>query len=600
MKKIFKLFLCSALALSTMTSCANLDMDNDGRMTLPEIFARYDCTSFYMASIYNLKPKVTLTYGGTTTLLLPGFCDEAQDASDGQSGIVLNWYKGLGSAASFPLTNKGIDTWEYCYQGIYKCNTFLKNIQDPEVATYPFDPTEKAGWIAQARVMRAYNYLQIIKRYGSCPLFDTPLGFDYDFNVARRASVEEVVDFIINECRLALQTPESEGMGIGFLWRVDETQRSYMTRFMAYAIMSQSALFAASPLHNPDGTSKYTWAKATEICKEALDACLSHGLALCDVAPVDNAALNCYDNYFMTRSDASRVIDKETIMESDTRLKIWSYAGLPIATGAEAAGPGPSQELVDSYDMADGTEAVTGYADDDHLQPIIAAGSTYDENNPYVGRDPRFYASIYYNGCQYKLDNASSIVKTCVGGNCGISDKPTDVRYTRTGYYIRKYNNYRSDKSNSVDGFVPLFRLAELYLNFAEAAYQSAAPDTKFNGMSAVDAVNAVRARVGMPGLPSNISKSDFERRYRKERRVELAFENHRFFDVRRWKILDQTDKHVTGMKITEEGDKVKYERIKLADRLCNSDKFLLFPIAQSEINKMQIHTGTSWQNPGW
>ena len=127
------------------------------------------------------------------------------------------------------------------------------------------------------------------------------------------------------------------------------------------------------------------------------------------------------------------------------------------------------------------------------------------------------------------------------------------------------------------------------------------APTTKYGDMSAVDAVNKVRARVGMPGLPVTINKDDFERRYRKERRVELAFEDHRFYDVRRWKILDQTDKFVTGMKITKNDDgSFNYQRIKLADRNCSDSKYYLFPINQSEVNKMLQHTGISWQNQGW
>ena len=148
---------------------------------------------------------------------------------------------------------------------------------------------------------------------------------------------------------------------------------------------------------------------------------------------------------------------------------------------------------------------------------------------------------------------------------------------------------------------MPIFRLAELYLNFAEAAYQAGSPDQKYGGMSAVDAVNAVRKRVGMPGLPTGMGKADFERRYRKERRVELAFEDHRFYDVRRWMILDQTDKFVTGMEITKKDDgSYDYQRIKLADRHCSDSKFYRFPINQTEVNKMLQHTGINWQNPGW
>jgi hypothetical protein len=119
--------------------------------------------------------------------------------------------------------------------------------------------------------------------------------------------------------------------------------------------------------------------------------------------------------------------------------------------------------------------------------------------------------------------------------------------------------------------------------------------------LSAFDAVNTVRARASMPPLNAGLSKEDFEKRYRNERRVELVFEEHRFFDVRRWKILNETDDFVTGMRITKNTDNsFTYNRIKLANRGTNSDKYLLYPIKQSEVLKMKEFTGISWQNSGW
>ena len=118
--------------------------------------------------------------------------------------------------------------------------------------------------------------------------------------------------------------------------------------------------------------------------------------------------------------------------------------------------------------------------------------------------------------------------------------------------------------------------------------------------MSAREAVSAVRARVGMPAFPLGMSKPDFEKKYRNERRVELAYEEHRFFDVRRWKILDQTDKFVTGMQITKNGSTYTYTRFKFPDRNCSSNKWLMYPIPQSEVDKVIGFTGDNWQNPDW
>ncbi len=598
MKQITKILALGVIAVSAV-SCADLDMDSDGRLQMKDIFSRQDRTAQMFATLSGSLPKTTLTYGGSTTPMLAGFSDEAQDANDGITHVVSNWYNGRVSSTSNPLTSKCIDPWDKYFEAIYNCNNFIKNIQDPEIATYPFDENQKNGWIAQTKVLRAYYYWQLVKRYGGVPLASEPYPMGFDYANARRATIEECADFIIGQCDEALDCPETEGLSVGFKW-IDNS-RSAMTRYIAHALKSEGALYAASPLFNPDNSGKYTWSKAAEITKASLDACLGHGAELFKTSPEANAAINAYDNYFITRSDPSRSIDKETFLESGTRLKIWEFAGTPVNTGMKEAGPCPSQELVDCYDMADGSEAITGYLDSDHLQPIVNEASGYDEANPYANRDPRFYASIYFNGCQRNLDDPKSVIESFVGGNCGISDRATDVRFTRTGYYMRKFNNYKSNSSNANDGYMPLFRLAELYLNFAEAAYQSVGPDQKIGDMSAREAVNVVRARVNMPGLPAGMSKADFERRYRKERRVELAFEDHRFYDVRRWKILDQTDRFVTGMKITRNADgSFGYKRFKLADRNCASSKFYLYPINQSDVSKMFQLSGQNWQNPGW
>ena len=758
-KRVFKHILCTVACLFGLGACADLDMPSDGRVTLEDIFSTYHRTRNNYNNCISAIPQVGFTYQNLTTPLA-SFCDEAQDASDGVSGAVYDWYTGATSSAYNPLTASYYDPWTHYFQSIRRCNTFLASITDPDMATYNFNETEKNGWIAEVRVVRAYFYLQLIKRYGGVPLIDAPYEVDHDFTQDRRASFEEVADFILDECDVALATPESEGQAIGFRWSIDDTEQGKITRGFACAVKSQTAIYAASPLWNT-GNSKYTWEKAAAIAKEALDLCLAHGYQLYNVPVDEDVAQNPYAYYFIQRADPSRSADRETIFETTTyRTNVWKNAGTPITEGMAKAGACPSQELVDCYEMANGELPVLGYADANRLQPIINPASGYDPNRPYDNRDPRFYASIYYNEAprsltsgridktiyplqftstinnitvtengdeitlettggdpwiftttlgrpltnderrvitfeykseqsigdaeffycvaggpqggvesganipipaatewtRFEFDLADGIkqfgfgvddsggaqpenhffrfdvtgnadykitlrnfqvecytppptpmlVETFVGGNCGISDRLIDVRYTRTGYYLRKFNNYRSNANVDADGAMKIFRLSELYLNFAEAAYQSAgadAPQTSAAGgspLSAREAVNVVRERAGMPPLPTGLSKDEFEKRYRNERRVELAFEEHRFFDVRRWKILSETDGFVTGMRITKEADAYVYTRVKLATRPTSADKYLLYPIMLSEVSKMNAFTGDGWQNPGW
>ena len=757
-RRIIKIFVI-VLGFLTLESCADLDLPSDGRLAISDLFETYQRTKNYYQSCKSYMPQVGFMYQGQTTPLA-SFSDEAHDASDGVSGAVNDWYNNRTSSTNNPVA--GAYSWTHYFQGIRKCNTFLKNINDPAVATAQIDELEKNGWIGEVLVLRAYYYLQLLKRYGEVPLITTPYEVTHDFSTDRRASIEEVVDFILADCDAALAIPESNSSAIGFRWDISDGDRGTITRAFAHAVKSQTALYAASPLFYTAG-SKYTWEMVTEITKKALDECLANGFQLFNTTPPADVAQNAYAYYFILRSDPSRAIDKETIFETTAaRSNVWKFAGMPITAGAEKAGAGPSQELVDAYGMqATGEMPIIGYADAQHLQPIINENSGYDPANPYQGRDPRFYASVYYNNSprslttgnidksliplsfrsplnnvthntangssnlvttgsdpwiftselgkpiaigerrivsfeyksnieisnaeffycvaggpaggvssgeniritkaddwtrfefdlttainnfgfgtnssggqapekhflrfdlgsgagyditirnfqieSYSLPPAPTPVETFVGGNSRISTNLTETRYTRTGYYLRKYNNYKSSITVDSDGLMKIFRLGELYLNFAEAAYNAGGadvvvPSTVSGGqaMSARDAVNAIRARADMPGSPSGLSKADFEKRYRNERQVELAFEEHRFFDVRRWKILNETDKFVTAMRITKNGNNYTYQRFKLQDRGTHDDKYLLQPISLSEATKMENYTGISWQNPGW
>jgi hypothetical protein len=371
-----------------------------------------------------------------------------------------------------------------------------------------------------------------------------------------------------------------------------------MTRAVAYAIKSEAVLYAASPLFN-DGT--YTWSDALNVTKEALYQCLTNGYSLWHI--VSPEAQNAYASYFLATPYDKRATDKETIYAIDGQQSVWYWFGLPTNDGVAEVGICPSQELVDSYEMANGQVPIKGYKDAEHLQPVINTASGYDEKNPYSNRDPRFYASIYYNGAIRYLDEPyGTKVQTYVGGNEGISQ--TDYTHTITGYYLRKFNNYKSSKYANSDGYNRIFRLAELYMNFAEAAYEAGSPDEKVNiggnlNLSARDAVDSIRERAGMPDLPTGLSKTDFETRYRNERRIEFAFEGQRYFDVRRWKILDSF-KVITGMNITVNGSQMTYTRFNFNDRVTTGDQYLLYPIDRTEVNKILQLTGTNWQNAGW
>ena len=724
----YKIYIAIAFIIIGSACNRKLDLPTDGRITADQIFIDQNRTMGYLNSCYGYVPPPYIDRAS--------YSDEAHDADDIVSGSRIGqWYAGTVTAQNYSGISADGSPWGQLYEGINKCNTFLTNIDGAKI--YVSDEIKK-GWKAQAFTLRALYYLQLIKRYGGVPIFEKPLGVAHDFSKDVRAKFGDVVKFIVKDCDSALAAPNTRD---GFSWNIYANQFGIMTRAVPYAIKSQAMLYAASPLWN-DGT--FTWADATAATAEALQQCLANDYKLYDQTPSSDIAQNAYTVYFLNSSNDQRSQDKETIYQAGNQLDIWRDAGLPTNIGQIKAGPCPSQELVDAYEMANGLAPINGYADASHLQPIINNASGYNETSPYVNRDPRFYGSIYYNGAPtslnsnvvdgavrftttdvlngvealcpswgdavgnlslsiYKWSNsfaetvtapplvkklhinfpdnswlnvtfptpappgeylllfsdgtqevgvwkstvsthpaqsyfrgqpiagdyivrilypsgtvdlynqgwndatqfrgsAPRSVETYVGGKEGISTQHR--QYTRTGYYIRKFNNYKSTQGSNADGSIRLFRLAELYLNFAEAANNSVGADVPVTAigksMTAREAVNAVRTRAGMPGFASGMSKADFEKKYRNERRIELAFEEHRFFDVRRWKVLQETDKFVTGMRIANTGNAFTYNRFKLLDRNCWDTKWLMYAIDQSEVDKVFGYTGVNWQNPGW
>jgi len=585
MKKYIS-FLAVLAFMFSLTSCNDmLDLDNDGHITMKGVFSDRNNTMGYLNSCYSYRNGMGLDIASLT--------DEAVDSRSLNAGSNYQYWYNIGlTMDNFQSYSFDGQPWTRFYDGVRKCNVFLANI--PTATAFGTD-TEKAGWKAQAYVLRAFYYLELFKRYGQIPLATNDFGTNYDYSKAKKAKVGDVVRQILADCDSALKVKEADD---GFSWNIRDNQNGVMTRAVAYAVKSEAILFAVSPLFN-DGT--YTWKDALNITKEALYQCLTHGYSLWTV--VSPNAQNAYASYFLATPYDKRNTDKETIYAIDGQQSVWSWFGLPTNDGAQEAGICPSQELVDSYEMSNGQAPVLGYSDAEHLHPIINQSSGYDPENPYANRDPRFYASVYYDGALRNLDQPDGRkVQTYEGGAEGIDR--SSVTHTQTGYYLRKFNDYRSSKYSNYDGYNRIFRLAELYMNFAEAAYEAGDPDTKVNigggmSLSARDAVDAIRERAGMPDLPSGLSKSDFEKRYRNERRIEFAFEGKRYFDARRWKTLDNF-KVITGMDIKMNGNTPVYKRFNFDDRVTTTDKYLLYPLERSEVTKMFNFTGQDWQNPGW
>ena len=609
--------LIFTLVILGLCSCQDvLDIAPDGRKSLDEMFQDDATVGAYLNSCYTNFPKYGLNNYFHTNYRI----SLSDDAWEGRGAQVLPIYSGVTTSTTSVLENElqttgGWDNiggfWTNYWANVRRCNVFLSKIGTAKVTL----ESDRNRWTAEAKALRAFYNLELIKHYGAMPIVTSPIGLDYDYANLKRATFKECVDNVVKDCNEAIATPDLP-------WRISAANEKYrFTKAVAASIKSQAILFGASDLFN--GGNDY-WAEAEKVTKNSLDTCLMNGYQLYTTLRNPSLFQTAYHELFCTVTETSdEPADKESILTTSyAGSNFWNVAGLRMM-GPAKCGIMPTQELVDAYCMKTTGQPILKleqpYLDEKHLQPNYNPTSGYDPNNPYKDRDPRFYATVYANGSSRK--NKSGVlttIETWYGGNNGID--PSLLSATGTGYYPKKYDF----PTNGVTGVVGVnvsyraFRLAELYLNYAEAANE--------NGhiADAIAAINVIRARVSMPSIDaSGLTKEQARLLIRNERRVEMAHEEVRYYDIRRWvkpsEDLSATARYVTAMWIIRKGTApnytYEYKRCVAGDawnaatstwnntgqeRLCYSNKYLFNPIPIAEAKRLYGATGIQWQNPGW
>lgn len=605
----------AVLALFTFVSCTEvLDVSPDGTQTMDEIFADESTTGGYFTSCYQKFPQYAYNYVGIENLPTAISDDAWSIGRNGANSASLY----LGACTAVGNNNKlayqkgmfgtGVQAWPHFYVRIRRINVFLSRI---ETAAVPSE-TERKLWTAEAKVLRAFYYSELIRRYGKAYLLTEPTDVDFDETTLEMSTYKEIADFIISECREGMKSNELP-------WRHEiGTNAKRMNKAIAAALKSRVALYMASPLFC-DGQDY--WAEAEAICKESLDELLAHDYEL--YTTVRNTSVfgdNAYQEYSTTTTDySSSPVDKESILTTNNRSNIWNFQGLPI-NNAASAGMAPTQELVDAYPMSNGKYILNldnPYNDIKHLSPNFAAGTGYDETNPYVDRDPRFYATVYYNGSSaLNNKNQQTVLEIFRTGNSAIDDSNT--KRTQTGYYPRRHYNPLARRGKNQAASWRYFRLAEMYLNYAECAVEN-------NHLSeALAAIKPIRDRVGMPNLDEvegvTINQENLRLMCMNERRIEMAYEEARYYDVRRWTPPGEDMdiiRYATGMWIEKnpEDGTFTHMRFQVGDaydpdtqtwsgqgkeKACYAAKFNLYPFDVAEVSRLLEKTGVDIQNPGW
>jgi len=501
--------------------------------------------------------------------------------------------------------------WTKNFQNIQIINIFLKNI-DQLPDAYPENERESIRKRAnilkgEALFLRAFCYAQLAMTYGGVPLINEALDREDDYLSINRATFQETIDFITNGCDEAAS----------FLLDKNEMLLGRATKGAALALKSRVLLFSASDLtadgnspndlvgyDNPDRMA--LWAQAKSAAKEVMDLGI-YGLS--DFGAPDKAAVaqNYYD--FFRQKDLS---NNEIIWGKMYSKAIGAGNQMNLWNGSNGnnnwAGHNPTQNIVDTYQMEDGSNFSDHYVVDPN-GIYNNTSAKYQQENIYKNREPRFYGSILYDSAiwQSRFPNLSN------RDPLGIYDRRTRISIkngvevskiygidTRqgpieawngsfTGYIMKKLlDDEITGKDERNDNVWIEFRFAEIILNYAEACLELGETG------EAATYINAIRNRSGMPDFTGDIADA-----LRYERQIELVFEGQRWYDIRRWKILEDKLTDALGIDITEINEdgniSTTWKRI-LAEKRTVDPRMYWIPIPRNEINKApQLE-----QNPGY
>lgn len=567
-------FLCGVLCLGALSACSE-EMDYHEYNNYDEDFVKLNFGNVG-GLITNIYSDLDTDFGSYSGAVLGAATDEAEYAYSG--GAIETFYNGTWSPVNTPA-----GAWSSCYRAISNCNLYLERFTGltfPELemnADYKPQMYRYNNYRYEVRCLRAYYYFLLVRQYGDVPFSDHVLTAD-ESNALPRTPAQDIFDYIIAECDAVKDSiiADYANLPADVALPAESPETGRVNRLTVLALKARAALYAASPLFNPTGD-KELWHRAALANKELLDAADAAKMKLID----DYAKLWTKNNY---KDATSEIIFGRRADRESSGMETSNFpAGLENCKGGNC----PTQNLVDAYEMADG-------------KPWDQS-AFYDPANPCANRDPRLATTIAVNGETGWPAWNEAPLETFQGGANG---EPVNGG-TPTGYYLKKYCQGDIDpRSNSTNKSAYhtwiTFRLGEFYLNYAEAVFRylgSADATSAEFPLSAREAASRTRARksVNMPPFPTGMSNDEFWTKYKNERMVELAFEGHRFWDVRRWKEADKYFRSITEMKITRQADGTfAYTRKEVARQW--DDKMYFFPIPQAD----KLKNPNLGQNPGW
>ena len=547
--------IISALVIASVSSACGdfLDTSIDRNSTGETIATNYSSIWGFGRAIYT---PIGYGFGMIDSNIFATASDEAQQTSAQSNVIYFN--KGMLNENINPL----FTYYRNYYEGIRAANFFLDYVgngkgeallaQNRNLVTdkvnYERDLQSLAWFKAEAHIARAYYYAELAKMYGGVPIVESHID---DGTMVSRSTYDDVVAYVVNEV-------DTYKDSLAIDWTEFKDREGRFTLGVALAIKSRILLYAASPLHNPenDVTKWEAAAKAAHdlITHKDLTYSLdpSYGTYFTGANP-----LNSPESIYLVRRSQSNNMEKNNY---------------PIATQGGKSGATPTHNLVAAYEYI----------------------GTPDPANPYANRDPRLAASVVTNGSTWN----GRVIDQAPGG----SDDMANANASKTGYYLKKFltDNLNLTQGQAAQHNWVAYRYGEILLNYAEAMNEAFGPDAVPEGytMSARQALQQVRDRASSK-LPKVVAsdKETFREAVKHERRVELAFEDHRYWDLLRWKdAMDVLNKPVLGVAVSRNGEGWSYEVQEVATRTFYEKNYYL-PFLRSEIENSN---NTLEQNPNY
>lgn len=585
MKKIF--FIIIAIGLLNLSSCKNnfLELQPLGQYGDEAVWN--DDPTLIQSFINNIYRG--LGQSGIR-VMLGTYVDESMLTFGWGADIVTNSLITPSDYSRFNNTadQSGFYVWENVYKNIRACNLFFQKIESAKM----IDAAQKDIFRGEVYFLRAYLYQMLVSMYGGVPIIDKVYGLNEDYTI-KRNTYEECINFIVSDCDKAAQL-------------IKQTQKGRPTKGAALALKARVLLYAASDLHNNSftwtngytnqelignvgGDRKARWQAAKDAAKAVIDLG-TYSLYKPNPVITDDIAKN-YGDIFLLKETSEDIFVKFYLQSIVNTLVMPNLNNGPSGYHLRG-GNTPIGQLVDDYEMNDGTR--------------FSWSNSTQAASPYTNREPRFYASILYDGAKWRVrpDDVKTIDPVGVIQTSNVEvwnqatnsvitvpgletrNSPSDNwNGTYTGYIIRKGIDSSIDARYSQQECPWRFiRYTEVILNYAEACLGLGQEE------EARTYINMIRKRAGLPSVTE--SGQELIDRYQHERRIELVFEDHRFFDVRRWMIAPQVYNNVQGINILHKLNPDKstttptYTVISSVQKRSWNNRFYFLPIKLDEMNR--------------